>query len=70
MDMKSFNMKAYTEFVIVPYRPMSGALAKDLKNTFIFTMDSLQVGEINLKEPYANGILNRLRLLTEHIKLD
>ena len=66
MDMKSFNMKAYTEFVIVPYRPMSGALAKDLKNTFIFTMDSLQVGEINLKKPCGNGILNRLRLLTEH----
>ena len=42
MDMKSFNMKTYPEFVLVPYRPVSGALAKDLKNTFMYTMDSLQ----------------------------
>ena len=43
MDMKSFSTKAFPEFVLVPYRPVSGALAKDLKNTFMFTMDSLQV---------------------------
>ncbi len=43
MDMKSFDMKAYPGFSLVPYRPISGTLAKDLRNTFMYTMDSLQV---------------------------
>lgn len=50
MDMKSFNMKSNPEFVLVPYRPVSGALAKDLKNTFMFTMDSLQVTETSFRQ--------------------
>ena len=39
MDMKSFNMEKHAEFFYVPYRPVSGSLAKDLKNTFLFTVD-------------------------------
>ncbi len=43
MDMKSFNMTDHPEYALVPYRPVSGTLAKDLKNTFMYTMDTLQV---------------------------
>ncbi len=34
----------------MPYRPISGNLAKDLKNTFLFTVDSLQVTETSFKQ--------------------
>lgn len=50
MDMKSFEMDSYPDFLCVPYRPVSGSLAKDLKNTFLFTMDSLQVTETAFKQ--------------------
>ena len=51
MDMKSFNLEPnYTDFLYVPYRPVSGSLAKDLKNTFLFTVDSLQVTETAFKQ--------------------
>lgn len=43
MDMKSYDMKKYPEFLLVPYRPVSGSLAKDLRNSFVFTFDCLQV---------------------------
>ena len=50
MDMKSFNMKICPEFIIVPYRPVSGSLAKDMKNTFMFTMDTLHITETGFKQ--------------------
>ncbi len=43
MDMKSYDLKRYPDFLLVPYRPVSGNLAKDLKNSFVFTFDCLQV---------------------------
>ena len=49
MDMKSYDLKRYSDFLLVPYRPVSGNLAKDLKNSFVFTFDSLQVRNIFLK---------------------
>lgn len=42
--------KSFPEFLLVPYRPISGKMAKDLRNTFLFTMDSLQVTETAYKE--------------------
>jgi hypothetical protein len=50
MDMKSFDMDKYADFLCVPYRPVSGSLAKDLKNTFLFTVDSLQVTETSFRQ--------------------
>ena len=51
MDMKSFDFqKYYSDFMCVPYRPVSGSLARDLKNTFLFTLDSIQVTETNIKQ--------------------
>ena len=32
MDMKSYDLKRFADFLLVPYRPVSGNLAKDLKN--------------------------------------
>ena len=53
MDMKSFDFqKYYSDFCCVPYRPVSGSLARDLKNTFLFTLDSIQVTETNIKQVY------------------
>lgn len=49
MDMKSYDLSDFPELMLVPYRPISGSLAKDLKNTFIFTMDTLQVCEAGFK---------------------
>ena len=49
MDMKSFDFQRFSEFMCVPYRPVSGSLARDLKNTFLFTVDSLQVTETSFK---------------------
>ena len=43
MDMKSYDMTRFPDFLLVPYRPVSGNLAKDLKNSFVFTSDCLQV---------------------------
>ena len=43
MDLKSYDLENHSDFLYVPYRPISGNLAKDLKNTFLFTVDSLQV---------------------------
>ena len=45
MDMKSYDLKRFADFLLVPYRPVSGNLAKDLKNSFVFTFDSLQVSQ-------------------------
>lgn len=50
MDMKSFDFEKHSEFLCVPYRPISGSLAKDLKNTFLFSVDSLQVTETMFKQ--------------------
>ena len=50
MDMKSYDLKDFPQLLLVPYRPMSGKLAKDLKNTFICTMDCMQVIETSYKE--------------------
>ena len=44
MDMKSYDMERYKDLSIVPYRPLSGKnVMRDLRNTFLFTMDALQV---------------------------
>ena len=48
MDMKSMELNS--DFMCVPYRPVSGSLARDLKNTFLFTLDSIQVTETNIKQ--------------------
>ncbi len=53
LDMKSFDMKAYPTFTLVPYR-----LAKDLKNTFMYTMDSLQVTEAGFKQHHPETFPN------------
>ena len=46
IDLKSYSgLDKHADFLYVPYRPISGNLAKDLKNTFLFTVDSLQVTE-------------------------
>ncbi len=58
MDMKSFDMKAYPGFALVPYRPISGTLAKDLRNTFMYTMDSLQVTETGFKQHHPETFPN------------
>ena len=50
MDMRSFDFQNYSDFMCVPYRPVSGSMARDLKNTFLFTVDSLQVTETALKQ--------------------
>ena len=43
IDLKSYSgLDKHADFLYVPYRPISGNLAKDLKNTFLFTVDSLQ----------------------------
>ena len=43
IDLKSYSgLEKHADFLYVPYRPISGNLAKDLKNTFLFTVDSLQ----------------------------
>ena len=52
MDMKSYDLKRFADFLLVPYRPVSGNLAKDLKNSFVFTFDSLQVRQKGSKEMY------------------
>ena len=50
--------KSFPEFLLVPYRPVSGKLAKDLRNTFIFTMDTLQVTETAYKEHHPEIFSN------------
>ena len=51
IDLKSYSgLDKYADFLYVPYRPISGNLAKDLKNTFLFTIDSLQVTETSFKQ--------------------
>lgn len=50
MDMKSFDTRLYPDFVVVPYRPLSGVLARDLRHTFVFTVDSLQATETGFKQ--------------------
>ena len=44
MDMKSYDFEQHKELSIVPYRPLSGKnVMRDLRNTFLFTTDKLQV---------------------------
>ena len=44
MDMKSYDLTNHKDFSIVPYRPLSGKnVMRDLRNTFLFTTDALQV---------------------------
>jgi len=51
IDLKSYSgLDKHADFLYVPYRPISGNLAKDLKNTFLFTVDSLQVTETSFKQ--------------------
>ncbi|TRY71198.1 hypothetical protein TCAL_15058 [Tigriopus californicus] len=50
MDMKSFDNRLYPDFVLVPYRPVSGVLARDLRHTFVFTVDTLQATETGFKQ--------------------
>ena len=53
MDMHSqLPSKAYPEFGHVPYRPMSGKRARDLRNTFVYTLDNLQVSETGVKQAH------------------
>ena len=46
MDMKSFDISDHPELLFVPYRPLSGKNLRDLKNTFLFTLDNLQVSSV------------------------
>lgn len=51
MDMKSFDAaEKYPDLMVVPFRPASGAKVKDLKNTFVVTMDSLKITETGFKQ--------------------
>lgn len=50
IDLKSYDLEKHSEYLYVPYRPISGSLAKDLKNTFLFTVDSLQITETSFKQ--------------------
>ena len=43
MDMKSYDISEHPELLFVPYRPLSGKNLRDFKNTFLFTLDNLQV---------------------------
>ena len=43
MDMKSYDISDHPELLFVPYRPLSGKNLRDFKNTFLFTLDNLQV---------------------------
>ena len=53
LDMRSqLPSKAYPEFGHVPYRPMSGKRARDLKNTFVYTLENLQVSETGFKQAH------------------
>ena len=50
MDMKSYDISDHPELLFVPYRPLSGKNLRDFKNTFLFTLDNLQVNiKINMK---------------------
>ena len=44
MDMSSYDLSSHPELNLVPYRPKSGK-NRGMKNTFLFTMDTIQVRE-------------------------
>ena len=48
MDMKSYDISDHPELLFVPYRPLSGKNIRDFKNTFLFTLDNLQVGMVGV----------------------
>jgi len=48
MDMRNFDLSEHPEINIVPYRPKSGK-NRGMKNTFLFTMDNIQITEANYK---------------------
>merc|ERR1712037_755426 len=48
MDMRNFELSDHPEINIVPYRPKSGK-NRGMKNTFLFTMDNIQITEANYK---------------------
>ncbi|TRY78703.1 hypothetical protein TCAL_14425 [Tigriopus californicus] len=50
MDMKSFDTEKYPDLMVAPFRPASGAKVKDIKNTFLVTMDSLKITETGYKQ--------------------
>ncbi len=53
MDMRSFPSQAYPEFGLVPYRPSSAkVVGRDLKNTFVFMMDCMQITETSYKQAH------------------
>ena len=63
MDMKSYDMSHHKDLSIVPYRPLSGKnVMRDLRNTFLFTMDALQVIRLELRmKKYLIQIFNLFR---------
>ena len=54
MDMRSFNLDKYKDLLLVPYRPCSGKNAKDFRTTFIFTMDALQVDNLDTETRWSS----------------
>jgi len=50
MDMKSYDISEHPELLFVPYRPLSGKNLRDFKNTFLFTLDNLQITETQYKQ--------------------
>jgi len=48
MDMRNFDLSDQPEINIIPYRPKSGK-NRGMKNTFLFTMDNIQITEANYK---------------------
>ena len=60
MDMKSYDISDHPELLFVPYRPLSGKNLRDFKNTFLFTLDNLQVNiQVFMKKSYFYFIDNR-----------
>ena len=50
MDMKNFNIEKFNDYGIVSYRTQGGSSKfKDLRETFMYTMDCLQVLECSTK---------------------
>jgi hypothetical protein len=52
MDMKSYENEAYPDLSALPYRPSSGKTMKDLKNTVVYTLDTLQITEWSYKQAH------------------
>ena len=53
MDMKSYDFIDHKDLSIVQTRPVSGKnVMRDLRNTFLYTMDTLQVRDVKISLPH------------------